>query len=174
MLKRKLDQLIFLTFHRQKSFRALPVFQRAATSIKTNGIPLVSLAIGLRFAHKLPVAYCEAPLPQPAIKISITQAKVLHEISLPQKKSAQSILADIWQLVKPDLGLLCLIILTAVGAAVIQLQTPLVTGQLINILSQSVQAAADGLGALTIRDLNAPAIKLFGLLIAQGEKCSFF
>ncbi|KAG1052937.1 hypothetical protein G6F43_004953 [Rhizopus delemar] len=152
----------------QRSSRALPVFQRAATSIKTNGIPLVSLAVGLRFAHKLPVAYCEAPLPQPAIKVSITQAKVLHEISLPQKKSAQSILADIWQLVKPDLGLLCLIILTAVGAAVIQLQTPLVTGQLINILSQSVQAAADGLGALTIRDLNAPAIKLFGLLIAQG------
>ncbi|RCH95323.1 ATP-binding cassette, sub-B (MDR TAP), member 8, partial [Rhizopus stolonifer] len=144
------------------------IFQRAAISIKSTGIPFVSLVASLRVAnlHKLPIAHCEAvSFSQPVIQVSVTQAKVLHEIT---PKQQPSVLYDIWQLIKPDLGLLCFIILTAIGAAIVQLQTPLVTGQLINILSSSMQAAADGLGALTIRDLNAPAMKLFGLLVAQG------
>lgn len=129
----------------------------------------MSLVASLRVAnlHKLPIAHCEAvSFSQPVIQVSVTQAKVLHEIT---PKQQPSVLYDIWQLIKPDLGLLCFIILTAIGAAIVQLQTPLVTGQLINILSSSMQAAADGLGALTIRDLNAPAMKLFGLLVAQGK-----
>ncbi|KAI9253020.1 ABC transporter type 1, transmembrane domain-containing protein [Sporodiniella umbellata] len=117
--------------------------------------------------HQLPIAYCEAPPIQPTIQPTVTGSKVLDEIT-PKIKTPPSVLHDIWQLVKPDLGLLCLIVLTAVGAAIVQLQTPLVTGQLINILSSSMQAAADGLGSLTIRDLNAPALKLFGLLVTQG------
>ncbi|KAI8077225.1 P-loop containing nucleoside triphosphate hydrolase protein [Gilbertella persicaria] len=92
---------------------------------------------------------------------------IIKETFVPPKplSKKQSIAQDIWELVKPDLLLLGLIILTAIGAAIIQLQTPLVTGELINILSRSVQAAT---GSLTIRDLNGPAMKLFGLLSAQG------
>lgn len=117
--------------------------------------------------------YCELQYPSShekfntvIIKEAVTKETVLDKI-LPQEKP-QSIARDIWDLVKPDLLLLGLIILTAVGAAIVQLQTPLVTGQLINVLSSSVSAAADGLGALTIRDLNGPALKLFGLLTGQG------
>lgn len=143
-------------------------------SIKPASVSLVSLAIGLKGAHslgffQLQTVYCDAgPLLQSQkpiiIQEAVTKDKVLDKI-LPKKNS---IAQDIWELVKPDLPLLVLIILTAVGAAIVQLQTPLITGQLINVLSSSVQAAADGLGSLTIRDLNAPAIKLFSLLTAQG------
>lgn len=141
-------------------------------TIKANGVPLVSLACGLKLAHsfelfKMKTVYCDfQPQPTFIIQEAVTQKTVLNKI-LPQEE-AKTIAQDIWDLVKPDLVLLGFIILTAVGAAIVQLQTPLVTGQLINVLSSSVSAAADGLGALTIRDLNGPALKLFGLLTAQG------
>lgn len=141
------------------------------TLLKSHSVPLVSLAVGLRFAQQSKVVYCDATFAYKQQPILITEAvtktKVLDHI-LPAPAEKVSIAQDIWDLVKPDLVLLGLIVLTAVGAAIVQLQTPLVTGQLINVLSSSVQAAADGLGALTIRDLNAPALKLFGLLTAQG------
>lgn len=117
---------------------------------------------------KLKIVYCDFQPLQPTfiIQPATTKQTVLNKI-LPVE-TPQTISQDIWDLVKPDLLLLAFIILTAVGAAILQLQTPLVTGQLINVLSMSVNAAADGLGSLTIRDLNGPALKLFGLLTAQG------
>lgn len=146
------------------------------SSSKPISISLLSLAAGLKGAHslglfQLKTVYCDAePLlyqhKSIFVKEAITKDKVFNAVVVRTKNN--SIARDIWELVKPDLPLLFLIILTAVGAAIVQLQTPLVTGQLINILSSSVQAAADGLGALTIRDLNAPALKLFSLLTAQG------
>lgn len=148
-------------------------FQGTFNSLKANGLPLVSLAAGLKLAHsfelfKLKTVYCDfQQTPQTFIvHEAVTKKTVLDKI-LPVEEP-KSIAGDIWDLVKPDMVLLGFIILTAVGAAIVQLQTPLVTGQLINVLSMSVSAAADGLGALTIRDLNGPALKLFGLLTAQG------
>ncbi|CAO3655748.1 unnamed protein product [Mucor fragilis] len=154
------------------SFATLANMRSTLTSFKSHSVPLVSLAVGLRLTQSSKVVYCDAAFAykqqQPIlITEAVTKTKVLdHILPLPAEKV--SIAQDIWDLVKPDLILLGLIVLTAVGAAIVQLQTPLVTGQLINVLSSSVQAAADGLGALTIRDLNAPALKLFGLLTAQG------
>lgn len=138
-----------------------------------NGLPVISLAAGLKLAHsselfKMKTVYCEFQTPQQNLKVqeAVTKTTVLNKI-LPAEEP-KTIAKDIWDLVKPDIFLLGFIILTAIGAAIVQLQTPLVTGQLINVLSMSVNAAADGLGALTIRDLNGPALKLFGLLTAQG------
>ncbi|KAI8074062.1 ABC transporter type 1, transmembrane domain-containing protein [Gongronella butleri] len=74
---------------------------------------------------------------------------------------------EIWHLVKPDLLLLACIVLTAVGAAMLHLQTPMVTGELINVLTASANATSQGL-AFSIQHLNGPAMKLFGLLTSQG------
>jgi ATP-binding cassette subfamily B (MDR/TAP) protein 8 len=104
------------------------------------------------------VVHCDAMVaPPPAlVQEAITKTKLVSAL---QKQP--SMLSEIWELIKDDLLLLGCIILTAVGAAIIQLQTPLVTGQLINILSSSAKS-------LSINSLNAPAMKLFGLLTAQG------
>ncbi|KAI7899749.1 ABC transporter type 1, transmembrane domain-containing protein [Cokeromyces recurvatus] len=138
----------------------------------------MSITVSLGLLHssssfspfKINTAYCDAQLIQRTMfmKEAVTKDKVFKQILPANQQERKSIIHDIWELVKPDIVLLGLIVLTAVGAAIVQLQTPLVTGELINVLSSSVQAAADGLGALTIRDLNAPALKLFGLLTAQG------
>lgn len=145
----------------------------AVNTIKVNGLPLASLAVGLKLAHsfesfKSKMVYCEFQQPRQTFMIqkAVTKKTVLNKI-IPVEEP-KTIAGDIWDLVKQDMVLLGFIILTAIGAAIVQLQTPLVTGQLINVLSISVSAAADGLGALTIRDLNGPALKLFGLLTAQG------
>ncbi|CEG64419.1 hypothetical protein RMATCC62417_01396 [Rhizopus microsporus] len=148
----------------QKPGTILSILSRTAASVKSRGPSLVSLAIGLRFAHtnKISIAYCEAQ-PPTFVKQPLVQTKTVHETLLQKKQNTRSVLYDVWELIKPDLGLLCLIILTAIGAAIVQLQTPMVTGQLINILSSVKE-----LGSLTIRDLNKPAMKLFGLLVSQG------
>lgn len=145
----------------------------AVNTIKVNGLPLASLAVGLKLAHsfesfKSKMVYCEFQQPRQTFMVqkAVTKKTVLNKI-IPVEEP-KTIAGDIWDLVKQDMVLLGFIILTAIGAAIVQLQTPLVTGQLINVLSISVSAAADGLGALTIRDLNGPALKLFGLLTAQG------
>jgi ATP-binding cassette subfamily B (MDR/TAP) protein 8 len=152
--------------------RSSPILSKSLPSLqatlKTTSIPLVSFAVGLHCTQnnpfKLRTVHCEALPFKPVLIEAVTPTKVLEQI----RPRPTSITHDIWELVKPDLLLLACIILTAIGAAIIQLQTPLVTGQLINVLSASVNAAADGLGALTIRDLNGPALKLFALLTVQG------
>ncbi|OBZ80593.1 ATP-binding cassette sub-family B member 8, mitochondrial, partial [Choanephora cucurbitarum] len=144
----------------------MSTFQHSFHAIKAGAVPITTFLVGVKFAGplKLNTVYNEALEQQRPLIIKETRIpKPL--ITAPKH---QSIIRDIWELVKPDLLLLGLIILTAIGAAIIQLQTPLVTGQLINILSRSVQAASDGLNSLTISDLNAPALRLFGMLSAQG------
>ncbi|KAI8982962.1 ABC transporter type 1, transmembrane domain-containing protein [Pilobolus umbonatus] len=113
---------------------------------------------------KLNTVYCDiAPVaPVKYLKEAVTGRKILNEIL--QKEQHRTILQDIWELVKPDLLLLSFILLTAIGAAILQLQTPLVTGQLINILSSGTKSLA----SLTVSDLNGPALKLFSLLAGQG------
>jgi ATP-binding cassette subfamily B (MDR/TAP) protein 8 len=84
-------------------------------------------------------------------------------------KKPVSLWRDIWNLIKPDLLLLACIVLTAIGAAVVHLQTPVITGELIDVLTSGAKAASHGL-ALSIQELNKPAIKLFSLLSAQGNR----
>ncbi|KAI9311811.1 P-loop containing nucleoside triphosphate hydrolase protein [Dichotomocladium elegans] len=116
-------------------------------------------------------AYCEAavnPPPKPFL-IPAVKAKTLQTQQQQQQQKPASLLRDIWHLIKPDLLLMCCILLTAVAAAFVHLQTPIVTGKLINIISSGIKSAgASTLLAEGIKELNAPALKLFGLLAAQA------
>ncbi|KAI7864759.1 ABC transporter type 1, transmembrane domain-containing protein, partial [Spinellus fusiger] len=85
------------------------------------------------------------------------------QLPLSKPKPKVSLLKAIWALIQPDLFLFSCIVLTAVAAAIVYLQTPVVTGQLINVLQSSFTT-----GNLTIQALNAPALRLLALLAAQG------
>ncbi|KAI8144113.1 ABC transporter type 1, transmembrane domain-containing protein [Fennellomyces sp. T-0311] len=82
-----------------------------------------------------------------------------------QHQREVSLLRDIWELIKPDLLLMGCIILTAVAAAFIHLQTPIIMGELINVISSGSSALLASAG---ISQLNRPAMKLFALLSVQG------
>ncbi|KAG1084750.1 hypothetical protein G6F42_021659 [Rhizopus arrhizus] len=103
------------------SFSKLPNMKSTFTLLKSHSVPLVSLAVGLRFAQQSKVVYCDATFAYKQQPILITEAvtktKVLDHI-LPAPAEKVSIAQDIWDLVKPDLVLLGLIVLTAVGAAI--------------------------------------------------------
>lgn len=97
--------------------------------------------------------------------------KCIQLILIPQTVSTKSkspvantTIVRIWHLVKPDVILLLSVILTAVGAAMVNLSTPAVTGRLINIIAKSISSA----GTLTLEELNGPALKLLGLFAIQG------
>jgi hypothetical protein len=81
------------------------------------------------------------------------------------KKKSPSLWVEIWKLVKPDLLLLILVAITAIGAAIVNLQTPAVTGKLINVIAKSIQNA----DSLTLDELKKPAVKLLGLFLSQGK-----
>ncbi|OAD69360.1 hypothetical protein PHYBLDRAFT_149758 [Phycomyces blakesleeanus NRRL 1555(-)] len=138
---------------------ACPEFFKTTTSCTGS---LLALAVGLRVSFDPSVlsfrkVHCEAR--SLVVRESVTPAKVLAKIEQPR----ESLSSAIWELVKPDLFLLACIVLTAVAAAVVYLQTPVVTGELINVLQLSFTS-----GALSIQDLNGPAIRLLALLSAQG------
>ncbi|KAI7849839.1 P-loop containing nucleoside triphosphate hydrolase protein [Circinella umbellata] len=102
-----------------------------------------------------------------AIKIPSATRKQIT-LAKQQRESEQreiSLIRDIWSLIKPDFLLMCCIVLTAIAAAFIQLQTPIITGELINVISSGSSALLASAG---ISQLNRPAMKLFGLLSAQG------
>ncbi|CAG8563563.1 3212_t:CDS:10 [Paraglomus brasilianum] len=75
----------------------------------------------------------------------------------------RSVIYDIWQLVKPDLLLLITVVITAIAAAVTNLATPKITGELINIIAESISK-----GSLVLDDLKEPAMKLLALFGIQG------
>ncbi|KAI9244986.1 ABC transporter type 1, transmembrane domain-containing protein [Phascolomyces articulosus] len=115
----------------------------------------------------LKTCYCEAsPFHQEPISLKMppTVKQITEQYQQPQQKQV-SLIRDIWSLIKPDLLLMCCIVLTAVAAAFIQLQTPVITGELINVISSGSSALLASAG---ISQLNRPAMKLFGLLSAQG------
>ncbi|CAG8541782.1 1272_t:CDS:10 [Paraglomus occultum] len=90
-------------------------------------------------------------------------------IDIPTRKhqnaadNKRSVTYDIWQLVKPDLLLLITVVITAVAAAVTNLMTPKITGELINIIAKSINE-----GSLVLNDLKEPAMKLLALFGMQG------
>lgn len=81
-----------------------------------------------------------------------------------KKKPSSSLWVEIWRLVKPDLLLLILVAITAVGAAIVNLQTPAVTGELINVIAKSIKSTS----ALSMDELQKPAVKLLALFLSQG------
>ncbi|KAI8081342.1 P-loop containing nucleoside triphosphate hydrolase protein [Halteromyces radiatus] len=101
------------------------------------------------------------------VVLSPAKTKSIVTNDIKKQANISSLWRDIWDLIKPDLLLLACIVLTAIGAAIVHLQTPLVTGELINVLTASVQATSHGV-ALSIKELNVPALKLFSLLSVQG------
>jgi hypothetical protein len=123
--------------------------------------------------HYHAMVFCETsinkdPKFQP---MAISVKHVDNNMSLAMIASSQkspSLWVEIWRLIKPDLLLLILVALTAVGAAVVNLQTPSVTGELINVIAQSIKGA----GELSMEELKKPAMKLLGLFLSQGkDKC---
>ncbi|CAO3689522.1 unnamed protein product [Umbelopsis ramanniana] len=118
--------------------------------------------------HYHAMVFCEAnvnndPMFQP-MAISVKHVDNLSTAMTPPSQKSLSLWVEIWRLVKPDLLLLILVTLTAVGAAVVNLQTPTVTGELINVIAQSIKGA----GELTMDELKKPAMKLLGLFLSQG------
>ncbi|KAI8342780.1 P-loop containing nucleoside triphosphate hydrolase protein [Chlamydoabsidia padenii] len=126
----------------------------------------ISLATILTLGIKTRTVHCELAFAPDRhhLPLGLTKTKDTILVKRPVKISLWH---DIWTLIKPDLLLLACIVLTAIGAAVVYLQTPIITGELINVLTASVQAASHGL-SLSISELNGPALKLFSLLSAQG------
>lgn len=118
--------------------------------------------------HYHAMAFCEAnvnydPKFQP-LAISLKHVDGMNTATTPPSQKPPSLWVEIWRLVKPDLLLLILVALTAVGAAVVNLQTPIVTGELINVIAQSIKGTG-----LTMNELKKPAMKLLCLFLSQGN-----
>lgn len=110
----------------------------------------------------LRVSHCEAGYPSFPVKARQLQLQKGFATDAHQS----SVLRDIWNIVRDDLLLLTCIVLTAVAAAFLHLQTPIVTGNLINVISAGIHSASSsGLGLL-----NKPALQLFALLTGQGKE----
>ncbi|CAO3638670.1 unnamed protein product [Cunninghamella echinulata] len=138
---------------------------------------MTTVIIGLGLKNMWKPLYCERfyqPSPNNnivssalTIKESTLMTSMKTEKEKQKKKKTYSLWRDIWDLIKPDILLLLCIVLTAIGAALVHLQTPLITGELINVLTKSVNATTANL-SLSMNQLNGPAMKLFALLSLQG------
>ncbi|KAG2174651.1 hypothetical protein INT44_006915 [Umbelopsis vinacea] len=118
--------------------------------------------------HYHAMVFCEASVNNDSkfqpMAISVKHVDSASTALTASSKKASSLWVEIWKLVKPDLLLLILVAITAVGAAVVNLQTPTVTGELINVIAQSIKGA----GELSMEELKKPAMKLLGLFLSQG------
>ncbi|KAJ2350555.1 hypothetical protein GGH91_000013 [Coemansia sp. RSA 2671] len=134
------------------------------------------------YVKKRAPVYCEAPaalksegsvrlrlLHEQSAKLSQKMQLMREEIEEGDKKQAalpRSLFAFIVRLIAPECWLFIGVALTAVGAAVVNLWTPVVTGDLINVIARSIQAASFDEGMLEA--LRSPAKKLFVLFVANG------
>jgi hypothetical protein len=111
--------------------------------------------------------YCDAGILQdPYMRpMAISVKPVYEEIEKSEKqKPKTSLWVEVWRLVKPDILLLILVAAPAIGAAIVNLQTPSVTGELINVLAKSIKSSQ----SLSMQELQKPALKLLGLFLSQG------
>ncbi|KAJ2743903.1 hypothetical protein GGI20_003379 [Coemansia sp. BCRC 34301] len=101
-------------------------------------------------------------------------AKLSHKMQLMREESESekqvsvptSLFAFLVRLIAPECWLFIGVAVTAVGAAMVNLWTPVVTGDLINVIARSIQAAAFDEG--TLEALGSPAKKLLVLFVANG------
>lgn len=135
------------------------VIGHAAVSVFASPPVSALLIVGAASPRWIKTCYCEAshtvkPLPP----VVIRDRPMLAQSRKP------SFLRDMWSLIKPDIVLMCSIIVTAIAAAFLHLQAPIVTGELINVISSGLRSS------FALAQLNRPAIKLFALLAAQGKR----
>ncbi|KAJ2008465.1 hypothetical protein GGI04_001126 [Coemansia thaxteri] len=106
-------------------------------------------------------------LHEQSAKLSHKMQVLRDEIDVSGKKARPlSLLAFIVRLLAPECWLFLGVAVTAVGAAVVNLWTPVVTGDLINVIARSIQVASFDEGMLEA--LRSPAKKLFVLFVANG------
>ncbi|KAJ2457059.1 hypothetical protein GGF42_002907 [Coemansia sp. RSA 2424] len=144
-------------------------------------IGVVSGVAAYLYAKKRAPVYCEAP--PSAIKSEASmRLRLLHEQSAKLSHKMQAMREDseakkrasapaslfvfIIRLIAPECWLFVGVALTAVGAAVVNLWTPVVTGDMINVIARSIQALAFDEGMLEA--LRSPAKKLLVLFVANG------
>ncbi|KAI7827295.1 P-loop containing nucleoside triphosphate hydrolase protein [Kickxella alabastrina] len=122
------------------------------------------IALFLYTKRTAPV-YSDAAAAMAPVSSASARLQILHaqasKVSLKLSKPQTSLLAQLVRLLAPECWLLLGVALTAMGAAVVNLWTPLVTGDLINVIARSVRLSLDD----SILDaLRSPARKLLCLL----------
>ncbi|KAJ1668003.1 hypothetical protein IW140_002436 [Coemansia sp. RSA 1813] len=80
---------------------------------------------------------------------------------------ASSLASHIVRLLAPECWLFLGVTLTAVGAAIVNLWTPVVTGDLINVIARSVRLVS-AMDESVLEALKSPARKLLALFVANG------
>uniref|UniRef100_A0A8C1WG28 Mitochondrial potassium channel ATP-binding subunit n=1 Tax=Cyprinus carpio TaxID=7962 RepID=A0A8C1WG28_CYPCA len=95
------------------------------------------------------VAHCEAD-----VNNNIPHKEVIPEFSW----------AILWEFVRPQLLALIGAIILAFGAAALNIQIPLMLGELVNVVARHMREQAGDY----VRDIKAPALKLLGLYGLQG------
>ncbi|KAJ1883845.1 hypothetical protein LPJ66_010898, partial [Kickxella alabastrina] len=126
------------------------------------------IALFLYTKRTAPV-YSDAAAAMAPVSSASARLQILHaqasKASLKLSKPQTSLLAQLVRLLAPECWLLLGVALTAMGAAVVNLWTPLVTGDLINVIARSVRLSLDD----SILDaLRSPARKLLCLFVANG------
>ncbi|KAK9704268.1 hypothetical protein K7432_010300 [Basidiobolus ranarum] len=147
----------------------------SASALLVPKLKYLSIPTGY-FALKLSKSnvHCDSLIP-----ITDSRLRILHEQSLTRLKATQKVqqtkltggalAQEIWTLLKKDKLLLAAVVITAMGAAFVSLLTPLITGELINVISKSIGGLSSSEGVHQLMaELNLPALKLFGLFTAQG------
>ncbi|KAJ2238472.1 hypothetical protein IWW45_000092 [Coemansia sp. RSA 485] len=92
----------------------------------------------------------------------------MDEAQQQTKKSRLSLITHMVRLLAPECWLFLGVALTAVGAAVVNLWTPVVTGDLINVIARSIKTISDMDSSLIMDALGSPARKLLVLFVANG------
>ncbi|KAI8322064.1 P-loop containing nucleoside triphosphate hydrolase protein [Martensiomyces pterosporus] len=82
-------------------------------------------------------------------------------------RAETSLISHIVRLLAPECWLFLGVAMTAVGAAIVNLWTPIVTGDLINVIARSVRLV-EAMDESVLEALKSPAKKLFVLFFANG------
>lgn len=101
-----------------------------------------------------PSAHCEADVNNNKVPLEVQVKEKIPEFSW----------AVLWEFVRPQLFALMGAILLAFGAAALNIQIPLMLGDLVNVVARHMREQAGHY----MRDIQAPAVKLLGLYALQG------
>ncbi|KAJ2795765.1 hypothetical protein H4R21_004979, partial [Coemansia helicoidea] len=96
-----------------------------------------------------------------------TRAMAAAKARVQDEASGQALGTRLVRLVAAEWWLFVGVALTAAGAAVVSLWTPVVTGDLINVIARSVRLVA-AMDASVVEALRSPARKLLALFVANG------
>ncbi|XP_068091507.1 mitochondrial potassium channel ATP-binding subunit-like isoform X1 [Hyperolius riggenbachi] len=115
---------------------------------------LVALLVGPAFACiGGRVVYCQVEVTTPPAVVPV-QTRPEPEFNW----------AEFWKLLRPQLAALIAAVILAFGAALLNIQIPLILGELVNVVSRYTREHAGDY----LRDVRGPALKLLALYAAQG------